>query len=138
MDWRVTGAGLRVLADPTRWSEYDPTLVEATPRDGSTWVARCHADPSDGRDGEGDLDHDRARATGASHAAHARDGYELTKSVQLTAVDGAPTCMSSSRCSRRPSAVVRSSPCRGDRGARPAARSQRLKALLEREAPAAR
>ena len=128
------------LADPTRWSEYDPTLVEATPRErltvGATGIVRIR------RMGV------TAKATWTTTdleppvrvTQHTRGlGYELTESVQLTAVDGGTdmhvviTLLPTSLGGRAFVAMSRGIVERDLR-----ARSQRLRALLEPEAPAAR
>ena len=128
------------LADPTRWSEYDPTLVEATPRErltvGATGIVRNR------RMGV------TAKATWTTTeleppvrvTQYTRGmGYELTESVQLTAVGGGTdmhvviTLLPTSLGGRAFVAMSRGIVERDLR-----ARSQRLRALLEREAPAAR
>ena len=129
-----------LLEDPTRWSEYDPTLVEATPRErltvGATGIVRNR------RMGV------TAKATWTTTefeppvrvTQYTRGmGYELTESVQLTAVDGGTdmhvviTLLPTSLGGRAFVAMSRGIVERDLQ-----ARSQRLRALLEREAPAAR
>lgn len=77
------------LADPTRWVEYDPTLVEVTPTDrlvvGATGIVRNRRM---GMTAKGTW-----TTTELEPAARVRQvlrgiGYELTESVRLTAVDG--------------------------------------------------
>ena len=110
------------LADPTRWSEYDPTLVEATPRErltvGATGSVRIR------RMGI------TAKATWTTTeleppvrvTQYLRGlGYELTESVKLTAVDGGTDMYVVDHAAPD---VPRRSCVRGhvarDRGARPA------------------
>ena len=126
------------LADPKRWSEYDPTLVEVTPRDrlvvGATGIMRNR------RMGM------TAKATWTTTELEPPMrvtqrprgmGYELTEAVQLTAVDGGTemhdviTLLPTSLGGRAFVAMSRGIVTRDLR-----ARSQRLKAMLERE-PAA-
>lgn len=131
------------LADPTRWSEYDPTLVEVTPSD------RLHVgssgdrpEPSDGHDREGDLDNDRAGATGAGHAVPARDG------LRAHGVGPADRRGRRHRHARgrhvdtllptSPGGRVLVAMSRGIMERDLRARSERLRALLERKPPAVR
>jgi hypothetical protein len=128
------------LANPTHWSEYDPTLVEATPSDRLTVGA------------SGILRNRRmgmtAKATWTTTeleppvrvTQYLRGmGYELTESVRLTAVDGGTdmhvvdTLLPTSLGGRAFVAMSRGIMERDLR-----ARSQRLRALLERQPAAAR
>jgi uncharacterized protein YndB with AHSA1/START domain len=124
------------LADPTRWSEYDPSLVEVTPTEplhvGSAGIVR-------NRRGPGLTAKISWRTTELEPpvriAQYMRGvGYELTEAVSLTAADGGTdmhvidTLLPTSLGGRVFVAMSRGIMERDLR-----ARSQRLKALLERE-----
>jgi len=123
------------MVDPTHWFEYDPTLVEATPGDrlqiGTSGIVRNRRMRM------------TAKATWKTTELEAPVrvtqylrgmGYELTEAVRLTAVDGGTdmqvvdTLLPTSLGGRVFVAMSRGVMERDLR-----ARSQRLKALLERE-----
>ena len=111
------------LSSPgTRRAGPSTTRPWSRPRRGSAspWAPRVSCGSVGGRDGEGDLDHDRTRATGASNAVHARDGLRARSRCSSPLWTAAPTCMSSSRAPDVPRrSCVRRHVAR-DRGARPA------------------
>ena len=129
------------LAEPKRWSEYDPTLVEATPSDrlvvGATGIIRNRVGPGM-----------TAKATWTTTEFEPPTrvtqrlrgkGYELTEAVQLTAVDGGTelhdviTLLPTSLGGRLFVALSRGIVTRDLRR-----RSGRLKALLEQQPAQAR